>query len=89
MDLATKKQRTLYRRPPRRTSSGDHERAGFHPYRSAAPDWLEKAWTGTKQRGLDKLTPADIADISTPRSPFTGARTILPRAEPRGPNSPG
>ena len=28
------------------------------------PDWLEKAWTGAKQRGLDKLTPADIpADI--------------------------
>ena len=24
------------------------------------PDWLEKAWTGAKQRGLDKLTPADI-----------------------------
>jgi hypothetical protein len=26
------------------------------------PDWLEKAWTGAKQRGLDKLTPADIDD---------------------------
>ena len=25
-----------------------------------APDWLQKAWTATKQRGLDKLTPADI-----------------------------
>jgi hypothetical protein len=25
-----------------------------------APDWLEKAWTGAKQRGLDKLTSADI-----------------------------
>jgi prevent-host-death family protein len=24
------------------------------------PDWLEKAWTGAKQRGLDKLTPAEI-----------------------------
>jgi prevent-host-death family protein len=24
------------------------------------PDWLQKAWTGAKQRGLDKLTPADI-----------------------------
>ena len=27
---------------------------------SPAPDWREKAWTGTKQRRLDKLTPADI-----------------------------
>jgi prevent-host-death family protein len=25
-----------------------------------APDWLEKAWPGAKQRGLDKLTSADI-----------------------------
>jgi hypothetical protein len=24
------------------------------------PDWLQKAWTGAKQRGLDKLTPAEI-----------------------------
>jgi hypothetical protein len=24
------------------------------------PDWLEKAWTGAKQRGVDKLTPAEI-----------------------------
>jgi hypothetical protein len=23
-------------------------------------DWLDKAWTGAKQRGLDKLTPAEI-----------------------------
>ena len=32
--------------------------------RTAAPppDWFEKAWTGAKQRGLDKLTPADIDD---------------------------
>jgi prevent-host-death family protein len=30
--------------------------------RIAAPplDWLEKAWSGAKQRGLDKLTPAEI-----------------------------
>jgi prevent-host-death family protein len=30
--------------------------------RTAAPppDWLEKAWTGAKQRGLDKLVPAEI-----------------------------
>ena len=24
------------------------------------PDWLEKAWRGARQRGLDKLTSADI-----------------------------
>ena len=24
------------------------------------PDWLEKAWTDAKQRGLDKLAPAEI-----------------------------
>jgi Antitoxin Phd_YefM, type II toxin-antitoxin system len=24
------------------------------------PDWLEKAWTGAKQRSLDKLLPAEI-----------------------------
>jgi hypothetical protein len=24
------------------------------------PDWLEKAWTGAKQRRLDKLTAAEI-----------------------------
>jgi hypothetical protein len=36
--------------------------------RTAAPppDWLEKAWTGAKQRGSDKLTPA----ISMTRSPL-------------------
>ena len=30
--------------------------------RTAAPppDWLEKAWSGAKRRGLDTLTPADI-----------------------------
>jgi prevent-host-death family protein len=30
--------------------------------RTAAPppDWLEKALSGAKQRGLDKLTPAEI-----------------------------
>jgi Antitoxin Phd_YefM, type II toxin-antitoxin system len=30
--------------------------------RTVAPprDWLDKAWTGAKQRGLDKLTPAEI-----------------------------
>ncbi|HJU16788.1 MAG TPA: type II toxin-antitoxin system Phd/YefM family antitoxin [Stellaceae bacterium] len=32
--------------------------------RTAAPppDWLEKAWAGAKQRGLDKLTSTDIDD---------------------------
>ena len=38
--------------------------------RTAAPppDWLEKAWTGAKQRGLDKLTPGDIdAEITAYR----------------------
>jgi hypothetical protein len=24
------------------------------------PDWLDKVWTGAKQRGLDKLIPAEI-----------------------------
>jgi hypothetical protein len=29
---------------------------------AAAPasDWLEKAWSGAEQRGLDKLAPAEI-----------------------------
>jgi prevent-host-death family protein len=38
--------------------------------RTAAPppDWLEKAWTGAKKRGLDKLSVADIdAEISAYR----------------------
>ena len=38
--------------------------------RSTAPpsDWLEKAWTGAKKRGLDKLTATDIdAEISAHR----------------------
>ena len=38
--------------------------------RTAAPppDWLEKAWTGAKQRGLDTLTPADVdAEIAAHR----------------------
>jgi hypothetical protein len=30
--------------------------------RTAAPppDWLQKAWTGAKRRGLDALTPDDV-----------------------------
>jgi len=27
-----------------------------------APDWLQKAWSGAKKRGLDKLTSQDIDD---------------------------
>ncbi len=34
-----------------------------------APDWLEKAWQRAKQRGLDKLGPAEIdAEIDAYRS---------------------
>ena len=38
--------------------------------RTAAPppDWLEKAWTGAKKRGLEKLTSHDInAEIAAYR----------------------
>ena len=38
--------------------------------RTAAPppDWLQKAWSGAKRRGLDTLTPAEIdAEIATHR----------------------
>ena len=32
------------------------------------PDWLQKAWSGAKRRGLDTLTPADIdAEIAANR----------------------
>jgi antitoxin Phd_YefM of type II toxin-antitoxin system len=32
------------------------------------PDWLEKAWSGAKRRGIDTLTPADIeAEITAQR----------------------
>lgn len=35
---------------------------------SPPPDWLEKAWSGAKKRGLDKLTPHDIdAEIAAYR----------------------
>jgi len=35
---------------------------------SPPPDWLEKAWSGAKQRGLDKLTAKDIdAEVSAYR----------------------
>ena len=39
--------------------------------RTAAPppDWLQKAWTGAKRRGLDRLTPEEIdAEIAAQRS---------------------
>jgi prevent-host-death family protein len=33
-----------------------------------APDWLQKAWTGAKRRGIDALTPEDIdAEIAAHR----------------------
>jgi hypothetical protein len=38
--------------------------------RTAAPppDWLQKAWSGAKRRGLDTLTAADIdAEIAANR----------------------
>src|SRR3954469_13706520 len=38
--------------------------------RTAAPppDWLEKAWSGAKRRGVDTFTPADIdAEIAAHR----------------------
>jgi hypothetical protein len=38
--------------------------------RTAAPppDWLQKAWTGAKRRGLDTLAPADVdAEIAAHR----------------------
>jgi hypothetical protein len=34
-----------------------------------SPDWLQKAWTGARQRGLDKLTSSDIdGEIHTIRA---------------------
>ena len=29
---------------------------------SPPPDWLEKAWSGARRRGLDKLTAQEIDD---------------------------
>jgi prevent-host-death family protein len=46
--------------------------------RLAAPpqDWLQKAWSGAKRRGLDALTPADIdAEIAARRRGKKGAVT--------------
>src|SRR2546430_4076394 len=54
--------------------------------RTAAPppDWLEKAWTGAKSRGLDTLTPADVdAEITVHRrkpDPITPRRGEVIRA---------
>jgi prevent-host-death family protein len=42
---------------------------------SPPPDWLKKAWTGAKKRGLDKLTPTDIdAEIKAYRRGKTQAQ---------------
>jgi prevent-host-death family protein len=36
--------------------------------RTAAPDWLTKAWAGAKRRGLDAMTPDEInAEIAAHR----------------------
>jgi prevent-host-death family protein len=49
--------------------------------RTAAPppDWLQKAWTGAKRRGLDALTlddiDAEIAAYRRGKGPPTGSRT--------------
>jgi hypothetical protein len=29
---------------------------------SKPPEWLQQAWQGAKERGLDELTPADIQE---------------------------
>ena len=53
--------------------------------RTAAPppDWFEKAWTGAKQRGLDKLTPADIpADIDDEIAAYRRKRDPGPGGPP-------
>ncbi len=48
--------------------------------RTAAPppDWLQKAWTGAKRRGLDVLTPDDVnAEVEAHRAekdPTAGSR---------------
>jgi hypothetical protein len=39
------------------------------------PDWLQKAWTGAKRRGIDALTPEDIdAEIAAHRHQKTKAK---------------
>lgn len=40
------------------------------------PDWLQKAWSGAKRRGLDTLTPEDIeAEIAAHRRSTMSATT--------------
>jgi prevent-host-death family protein len=40
------------------------------------PDWLQKAWSGAKRRGLDALTPHDIdAEITAHRQSKKSAVT--------------
>jgi hypothetical protein len=49
MDLATKKQSALHRRPPRRAGRRDHLSVQeFIRDAAPSPDWLKKAWTGAK-----------------------------------------
>jgi prevent-host-death family protein len=44
------------------------------------PDWLQKAWSGAKRRGIDAFTPADIdAEIAVHRRSKRSA--ITPEAE--------
>jgi prevent-host-death family protein len=50
--------------------------------RTAAPppDWLQKAWSGAKRRGLDTLTPDDVAAEIAAHRRETGSVT---RGEPK------
>lgn len=44
------------------------------------PDWLQKAWSGAKRRGLDALTPVEIdAEITGHRRGKRAAVTPDPR----------
>ena len=54
--------------------------------RTAAPppDWLQKAWSGAKRRGLDTLTPADIDAEITAHANFRKALygyDVVPEAQ--------
>jgi hypothetical protein len=39
-----------------------------------APDWLQKAWAGAKQRGVDRLTDDINAEIDAVRTKEPGSR---------------
>lgn len=47
---------------------------------SPPPDWLEKAWSGDKQRGLDRLTleeiNAEIADYRAEEKSVPSGRAV-------------